>query len=57
MSRDVANSEEYDTEEEAMKALNDHRTFYRSIGYVIWWAYLTSPDGNKQLIEQNSNYR
>ena len=54
MSRDVAQPEEFDTYEQAYKAYQDHRNFYRSIGHQIWFADITNPDGTKNHLESNS---
>lgn len=44
-SRDVAEPEQFDTREAAIAKLNDHRRFYVSIGYQVWFANLKLPDG------------
>jgi hypothetical protein len=56
MSRDVCAPQHFDTEQEALTSLSDQKKFYRKWGYVIWFAYLTSPDGTKRELESNSNY-
>jgi len=53
-SRDTAVSEYFDTREESYQAYLNHRDFYRSIGYQIWYAYIHSPDGTQELLESNS---
>ncbi len=53
-SRDTGYPEEYDTEAEALEAYEGHRSFYLSIGYQIWYAKLTSPDGVTRTLESNS---
>lgn len=57
MSRDSSMPEEFDSEADALAAFYDHKKFYRSIGYVVWFATLKAPDGSERTIEQNSNYR
>ncbi len=52
-SRDIAQPEEFNTEEEALEAHQKHRKFYHSIGYQIWYAKLISPDREEQTLEQN----
>ncbi len=52
-SRDIALPEEFDSEQDATKAHQNHRKFYRGIGYQIWYAYLTSPDGVERKLESN----
>lgn len=52
-SRSAANPQEFPTRQEAIKAYEDHRDFYHSIGYQIWFATLTSPDGKKESLERN----
>jgi len=53
-SRDHAKAEYFDTREEAYQAYLDHRAFYRSIGYQIWYAYIYAWDGTRELLESNS---
>lgn len=48
--------EEYDTEKEAIEAYKSHKSFYKSIGYVVWFAEIISPDGTKRMLEQNPCY-
>lgn len=55
-SRDSGAPEPFNSEAEALDALEAHRRFYRSIGYVIWFAELTAPDGTKRRLEQNIDY-
>lgn len=54
VSRDSEQPKFYDTEDEALSEFYKARTWYRSIGYMIWYAYLTNPDGNKRVLETNS---
>jgi hypothetical protein len=54
ISRDVADPEKYDTEEEALTAYRAHKDFYRSIGYHVWFAHIKSPEGVERTLEQNS---
>ena len=54
MSRDSGTST-FDTEKEARDAFQKQKQWYHSIGYVIWFAYLTSPDGNKIVLEGGNN--
>lgn len=56
-SRDTGQPEHFDTEAEAFAQLDGHRKFYRSVGYVIWFANITAPDGTKIHSEGNGNYR
>jgi len=56
ISRDYGRPEEFDTFEEAHKAYVKHRNFYRSIGYMIWFAHITAPDGTKTHLESNPYY-
>lgn len=56
-SRDAAETEFFDTKDEALQKFTEHKKFYRSIGYVIWFANLVSPDGIETQLESNSNYR
>lgn len=52
-SRDSGGAEYFDTRQQAVEAYQKHRKFYRSIGYQIWFATVTSPDGVKETLEQN----
>ncbi len=52
-SRDIAMPEEFNTEREALEAYEKHRKFYQGIGYQIWYANLTSPDGEEKTLESN----
>jgi len=52
ISRDSA-QETYDTYAEAFSAYEKHRAFYRSIGYMVWFAEIVSPDGTKANLESN----
>ncbi len=42
--------ETFSSREEAIKQLNEYRNFYRRIGYSIWFAELTAPDGSKEQL-------
>lgn len=56
MSRDSTSSKhntEEEEEEEAYQAYLEHRKFYRSIGYQIWFAEIVRPDGSKRHLESN----
>ena len=53
-SRDIGNPEEYNTYNEAYQAYLDHRKFYSKMGYMIWYAEITNPDGSKKHLESNS---
>lgn len=52
-SRDTGSPQEFDTYQEAYNAYLEHRKFYRSIGYQIWFAQIVKPDGTKDLLESN----
>lgn len=54
ISRDIGDQRPFDTREKAVKAYQDERKFYARLGYMIWFAYLTDPDGNKTCLESNS---
>ena len=53
-SRDSGPAKEFDTKAEAIADYQDQRNWFKSIGYVIWFAYLTDPDGNITILEQNT---
>ena len=53
MSRDSGRPEEFETYEKAYQAFLDHKKFYRTIGYMIWFASITAPDGTKTHLESN----
>ncbi len=56
MSRDVGQPTEYDSREEAMAAAAANREYYRQIGYKIWFATITDPNGKRTQIESNPYY-
>lgn len=53
MSRDSGQPEEYDSYDDAYSAYREHRRFYHSLGYQIWFADIVSPDGTKTHLESN----
>ena len=53
VSRDIASPEEFDDVVDAINQYKEHRKFYRSIGYQIWFASITKPDGEKYYLENN----
>ena len=55
-SRDTGNPQSFNTYDEAYARYLEHRKFYRSIGYQIWFAYIVGPDGSKTHIEENPYY-
>ena len=56
-SRDVAQPTKHETEEGAIKEYQQQRDFYHSIGYKIWWAKITAPDGTISTLEVNPYQR
>lgn len=56
-SRDTGNPSHFDTEAAARERMEGDRKFYRSIGYVFWFAKITAPDGKVIHSESNGNYR
>ena len=54
MSRDIEHPKFFDTEEESIIEYKNAKKEYKNIGYMIWFAELTDPDGNKSYLEQNS---
>ncbi len=44
---------EFDTEDEAMQSYRESRKFYHSIGYQVWFATITLPDGKNVTLESN----
>jgi hypothetical protein len=54
MSRDVGHPKEFDTYEEVVAEWKSARESYRSFGYMIWFANVTSPTGEKSCLESNS---
>lgn len=56
LSRDTGYPEEYDTEAEALAAWQDYRKAYSRMGYQLWFAKLTSPDGVTRTLESNPYY-
>ena len=55
-SRDVGQSQNFDSEAAARQEFARMRRDYAAIGCQIWFAYLTSPDGIRELLE-SSRYR
>ena len=53
-SRDVEEPKNFETYDEAVAEYRKGKAFYRSIGYQIWYATITAPDGAKTTLEQNS---
>jgi hypothetical protein len=56
VSRDNARSEKFDTEKEARDRYLKHKYFYESIGYQIWFAKITCPNGKEIHLESNPYY-
>jgi hypothetical protein len=52
-SRDTDVPRLFASREEAIKDYEDTRKFLHSIGYKVWFATLTSPDGQKICLESN----
>lgn len=52
-SRDVEQPKRFGTEKEALQELVKARGQYRRLGYQIWFATLTDPDGNESTLESN----
>jgi len=55
-SRDVEQPESFESMGDCIKAVAKAKTFYRGIGYKIWFAEVKNPDGTKTTLEQNTNY-
>lgn len=53
MSRD-SQTREFETKEEAIKSYQFSRNFFHSIGYVVWFAKIESPEGKVTELESNS---
>lgn len=53
ISRNIGNPRTFATKEEAMKVYQDDKKWYRRMGYMIWFANLTDPDGNMVCLESN----
>jgi hypothetical protein len=52
-SRDAGMPKQFDTKELALNSFRNSRKFLHSIGYQIWYAKLTDPQGNTTTLEQN----
>lgn len=39
--------EEYDSEQDARRALEDYKSNWASIGYRVWFATIRTPDGKE----------
>lgn len=55
-SRDHEQPKKFDDREAALAEYYKAKKWYRSIAYQIWYAELVSPDGEKEMLEQNSYY-
>lgn len=51
-----ATSETFDTYDAAYKAYQDYSASYRRFGYVVWFADIVSPEGEKTHLESNPYY-
>jgi hypothetical protein len=54
MSRETDYPREFNTREEAVQSYQDSKNTWARFGYVVWFANLTSPDGQKTTLESNS---
>ena len=54
-SRD-SESRTFDTYQEAHKSYLESKSFWRGIGYVVWFADIIAPDGTKTSPESNTCY-
>ena len=52
-SLDEAHPTDYPTEEEALASFEKLKESYANIGYKIWYATLTGPDGESRTLETN----
>ena len=55
MSRDT-DHRTFATRDEAIQSYQESRKFWRSIGYMVWYANLIAPDGSKTSLERNAYY-
>lgn len=55
-SRDSGEDEKFKTREAAVEELAKIKQYLKKFGYVIWYAYLIDPEGNRTLLEENSYY-
>lgn len=53
VSRDLGEPKFFETEQECKEYHLDNRNWMRSIGYQIWFATITSPNGKKTQIESS----
>jgi hypothetical protein len=56
MSRDSGQPEQFNTYDEAYDQYLEHKNFYHSIGYQIWFAKIIDPDGTEHYLESNPYY-
>jgi len=56
-SRDVGHPEEKDSLEDCQKAVKRAEEWYNSIGYFIWFASATDPEGKKHQLHPGTPYR
>jgi len=57
ISRDSTSRSGFSSLEECRAKLTEHEAFYRSIGYMIWFAYAVGPDGTKHTLHAGNAYR
>jgi hypothetical protein len=50
MSRDIGQPKTFDSREEAVKAVEELKRDFAKMGYVLWFATLTSPDGQEEQL-------
>jgi hypothetical protein len=43
----------FDSRQEAIDNLNRVRESYENLGYTIWYAAITDPDGRRVMVENN----
>jgi len=55
-SRD-SSCEEYGSKNDAVKAYQQAKDFWLSIGYKVWFAELIAPDGTKETLDRGEHYQ
>lgn len=55
-SRD-SETRQFNTYAEAHANYLDTKAFWRSLGYMVWFAEIIAPNGTKTHLESNNSYR
>jgi hypothetical protein len=56
ISRDTGDPYKFDTEQECIEKAKELDSHFKTIGYKIWYAMITAPDGQRKEIMSNPYY-